>query len=111
MNEKVKQALDNIIGNAVSYAGQGASVSARIDDGDTIKIIIADTGAGIPAKDLPHVLDSFYRANAARTPGDNHIGLGLSIARRMLEAHGGSLTVASEEGRGTVATLLIPKRT
>ena len=58
---------------------------------------------------LPHILDSFYRVSAARTPGENHIGLGLSITRRMLEAHGGELQISSEEGKGTNVTLLIPK--
>jgi len=107
--DRITQALDNIVGNAISYAGAGASVSATIEDGENIRIHIIDTGIGIPAKDLPHILDSFYRVNSARSPGENHIGLGLSIASRMLESHGGKITISSQEGKGTSVTILIPK--
>jgi signal transduction histidine kinase len=107
--DRMTQVLDNIIGNAISYARAGASVSATVEDGDPVRICITDTGIGIPAKDLPHILDSFYRVNAARTPGENHIGLGLSIARRMVEAHGGKMAIASEEGQGTAVTITIPR--
>jgi signal transduction histidine kinase len=107
--DRIAQVLDNIIGNAISYAGAGASLTAVVEDGDPIRISITDTGAGIPANDLPHVLDAFYRVNAARTPSEGHIGLGLSIARRLVEAHGGQLLISSDEGKGTTATILIPK--
>ncbi len=107
--DRITQALDNIVGNAISYAGAGASVSAIIEDGENIRINIIDTGIGIPVKDLPHILDSFYRVNAARSPGENHIGLGLSIASRMVETHGGKITIASQVGKGTTVTIVIPK--
>lgn len=107
--DRITQVLDNIVGNAVSYAGNGASVNVILEDGDTVRISIVDTGVGIPEKDIPHILDSFYRVNTARTPDENHIGLGLSIARRMLEAHGGKITISSQEGKGTNVTILIPK--
>lgn len=107
--DRITQVLDNIVGNAISYAGKGASVRAVITDGDPVCISIIDTGGGIPANDLPHILDSFYRVNTARTPGENHIGLGLSIARRLIEAHHGKLTIESEEGKHTTVTLNLPK--
>ena len=107
--DRITQVLDNIVGNAITYAGTGATVSAIVEDTDPVQISIIDTGVGIPANDLPHILDSFYRVNAARTPGESHIGLGLSIARRMLEAHAGKVTISSEEGKGTNVTILIPK--
>lgn len=107
--DRITQVLDNIFGNAISYAGAGASVATAIEDGDPIRITISDTGIGIPAKDLPNILNPFYRVSAARTPGENHVGLGLSIARRMLEAHGGKLAISSEEGEGTSVTVVIPK--
>jgi two-component system, OmpR family, sensor histidine kinase BaeS len=107
--DRITQVLDNVIGNAISYAGAGAVVSAAVECADPVRITITDTGVGIPAKDLPHILDSFYRVSAARTPGENHIGLGLSIARRMIEAHGGTMAISSEQGKGTQVTILIPK--
>lgn len=107
--DRLTQVLDNIIGNAISYAGRDASVIVHIDDGDPVRITISDTGVGIPACDLPHILNSFYRVNAARTPGEDHMGLGLSIARKMVEGHGGKLLISSTVGKGTTATILIPK--
>lgn len=107
--DRITQVVDNILQNAISYAGEGAEVRVSIDDGETISIRIADTGKGIPAADLPYIFDSFYRADSARTPGDCHSGLGLSIARRLVEAHGGQLTVESASGKGTVVTILIPR--
>jgi two-component system sensor histidine kinase BaeS len=71
---------------------------------------VKDTGAGIAAEHLPFIFDPFYRADRARTPGANHSGLGLRIARGLVEAHGGTLTVESEVGRGTRAAFTLPIR-
>ncbi|MHB9037108.1 MAG: HAMP domain-containing sensor histidine kinase [Armatimonadota bacterium] len=107
--DRITQVLNNITENAISYAGKGAEVRVSLEDGDSVRISVSDTGKGIRAVDIPYVCDPFYRADAARTPGDCHSGLGLSIACRLIEAHGGKLTVSSEEGKGTTATILIPK--
>ena len=107
--DRLIQVLNNILENAISYAGEGAEVRVRLEDSDPVRMIIEDTGKGISAQDLPRIFDSFYRADAARTPGEYHSGLGLSIARRLVEAHGGTLTVSSEEGKGTLVTIEIPK--
>lgn len=106
--DRITQVLDNILGNAISYAGEGAAVTVSVEVGNPIRIRIADTGKGIAAGDLPYIFDSFYRADTARTPGECHSGLGLSIARRLIEAHGGTLTVSSEEGKGTMVDITIP---
>jgi two-component system sensor histidine kinase VicK len=108
--DRITQVLDNIIDNAVSYAGEGSHVNVALEDEDQISIIISDTGKGIRQKDIGSVLDPFYRADAARTPGDCHSGLGLSIASRLMEAHGGNLSITSEEDKGTTVTITIPKR-
>lgn len=107
--DRIIQVLDNIIENAISYAGKGSEVRVSLKDGDPVKISISDTGKGIPASHMPYVLGPFFRADAARTPGDCHSGLGLSIACKLIEAHGGSLTITSNEGRGTRVDILIPK--
>ena len=108
--DRMAQVFDNIIENAISYAGEGAQVKVSISDCDPIRVTIADTGRGIRAEDVPYVLDPFYRADAARTPNDCHSGLGLSIASRLIQAHGGGLTVTSEQGTGTTVTITLPKR-
>lgn len=107
--DRLAQVLDNILGNAISYAGEGAEVWVQLEDGDPVRLTIRDSGQGIRPEDLPYIFDSFYRADAARTPGDGHSGLGLSIARRLVQAHGGDLTVCSEEGKGTTVTIQIPR--
>lgn len=108
--DRIAQVLDNIIENAISYAGDGAEVKTSLDDGDSIRISISDTGKGIRADDMPYVLDPFYRADSARSPKDCHSGLGLSIACKLIEAHGGKLTISSKESIGTTVTVLIPKK-
>lgn len=109
--DRIAQVVDNVIGNAISHAGTGASVRVTIEDGDPVRISVVDTGIGIPARDLASVTEPFYRVSSSRTPGENHIGLGLSIARRILEAHGGSIGVSSEEGKGTRVVMTVPKGT
>ncbi len=108
--DRIAQVLDNIIGNAISYAGDGAELKVSLEDGDPVRISVSDTGKGIAKADIPYVLDPFYRADSARTPNDCHSGLGLSIASRLIEAHGGKLSIASEENSGTTVTILIPKK-
>jgi two-component system, OmpR family, sensor histidine kinase BaeS len=107
--DRITQVIDNILNNAISYAGEGSDIKISVEDEDPIKVHICDTGKGIPAEDLPYIFDSFYRADSARTPGEYHSGLGLSIARRLVEAHGGRLIVSSTEGNGTTVTVVIPR--
>ena len=109
--DRITQVLDNILENAISYAGKGAEVMVAIEKGENIKITVADTGKGIRAGDLPYIFDSFYRADTARTPSDSHSGLGLSIARKLVEVHGGTLNISSEEGKGTTVTIELPSET
>lgn len=109
--DRIAQVLDNIIGNAISYAGEGAEVRVSLEGGDPVRISVSDTGKGIRPEHIPYVLDPFYRADAARTPADCHSGLGLSIARGLVEAHGGKLAISSEEGRGTTVAITIPRAT
>jgi two-component system sensor histidine kinase BaeS len=108
---RLAQILDNLLDNAISYAGEGADVSVTVASGDPVSIIVADSGRGIAAKDLPYVFDAFYRGDAARTPGEHHSGLGLRIARGLAEAHGGALRIESVEGEGTRAILTLPPAT
>lgn len=106
--DRITQVIDNILQNAISYAGEGAEVTTSIENTNPVIINIRDTGKGISASDLPFIFDSFYRADSARTPGECHSGLGLSIARRLVEVHNGQLTISSKEGKGTTVTITIP---
>lgn len=106
--DRITQVLDNILENAISYAGNGAEIKVLLEGGKNIRISIIDTGKGIRADDLPYIFDSFYRADTARTPADSHSGLGLSIARKLVEIHGGTLNISSEEGKGTTVTIQLP---
>ncbi len=105
---RLAQVLDNLLDNAISYAGHGATVQLAVADNDPRTLVVCDSGAGITAEHLPYLFDPFYRADAARTPGDRHSGLGLRIARGLVEAHGGTLTLDSQSGAGTRVTITLP---
>jgi len=104
------QVLDNLLDNAISYAGAGATVAiALTQDAQSTRVVIHDTGQGIPAPHLPFIFDPFYRADKARSPKDNHSGLGLRIARGLIVAQGGTLEIVSVEGAGTDAVITFPR--
>ncbi|MBP6176914.1 MAG: HAMP domain-containing protein [Anaerolineales bacterium] len=101
--DRLKQVFLNLISNAIQYTPQGGDVflsMAKI--GEQARIIIRDTGPGIPAEDLPHIFDRFYRAEKSRTRSSTSgFGLGLSITQWIVEHHGGQIKVESKEGKGT----------
>lgn len=100
-------AVRNVLLNAVKYSGEGAQIEVRgSDEGGTVMIEIADTGAGIRAEDLPFVWDELWRASEAR--GVEGSGLGLSLVRVVVERHGGDVAVRSQLGRGTSVRLRLP---
>ncbi len=98
--------------NAIKYTAQGGKVSlALVDQDATVAIIVGDNGIGIAPADLPHIFDRFWRADVSRDrtgerPGT---GLGLAITKWIAEAHGGSISVQSRPGRGTVFTVALPR--
>ncbi len=109
---RIRQLLLNLVTNAIKYTPAGGKVSiGLVDQGEAAAIIIGDNGIGIPPADLPHIFDRFYRVDTARSrtgarPG---AGLGLAITKWIAEAHGGTITVQSRTGRGTVFTVTLPK--
>ncbi|GII31273.1 two-component sensor histidine kinase [Planotetraspora mira] len=106
---RVRQAVGNLVSNAVRHTPRGGSVRvcSRLD-GDHVVIDVEDTGSGIAAEDLAHVFDRFWRADKSRSRATGGSGLGLSIVRKLAEAHGGTVSAASEPGRGSVFTLRLP---
>jgi signal transduction histidine kinase len=97
----------NLLDNAVKYTEQGTiTLSAHERDGYAV-IEFADTGIGIPSEHLPHIFKRLYTVDPARSSGG--AGLGLSIARQIVQAHGGRIEVQSEAGNGTRFTVYLPK--
>lgn len=101
--DRLKQVFLNLIANAIQYTPQGGEVFLSLKKiGEQARIVIRDTGPGIPAADLPHIFDRFYRAEKSRTrSASSGFGLGLSITKWIVEHHGGRIEVQSKEGEGT----------
>lgn len=106
---RMGRVLANLVGNALRHTpsgGQIAICAARSDQG--VQIEVEDTGEGIKPEELPRVFDRFYRVEKSRSRTTGGAGLGLAIARGIIEAHGGEITVESAVGKGTKFRLLIP---
>jgi two-component system sensor histidine kinase BaeS len=101
----IGQVLSNLVSNALRYTPAGGSVTlgASREDGALV-LTVRDTGHGIDPAALPHVFDRFTRADPSRHDSE-HAGLGLAIAKALVEAHGGTIAVESEPGRGTAFTI------
>jgi two-component system OmpR family sensor kinase len=101
--DRLKQVLLNLVANAIQYTPPGGDIFLSLAKvGEQARIIIRDTGPGIPSEDLPHIFDRFYRAEKSRTRSKTSgFGLGLSIAYWIVEHHGGQIKVESKEGKGT----------
>ena len=106
---RMKQVLVNLIDNAIKYTLPGGSVvlSAFVSNGAAV-VEVVDTGIGIPAADLIHVFDRFFRADAVRGRSSGGAGLGLSIVKAICNAHGGSVSIQSTEGMGTSVRIQLP---
>lgn len=98
----IQRVLENLVGNALKYTTQGGKVSISAQPSEKgVGVSVADTGPGISEKDLPHVFDRFYKADPEESGSNGSMGLGLAIAKRILELHGSEILVISEEQRGT----------
>lgn len=108
--DRLKQVFINLLANAIQYTPQGGEVFLSLERiGEQARIIFRDTGPGIPAEDLPHIFERFYRAEKSRTRGKTTgFGLGLSIANWIVERHGGRIEVESKEGKGTTFAIWLP---
>lgn len=108
---RIREMLLNLVTNAIKYTPAGGTVSLALAQEDgAVVFTVADTGIGIAPGDLPHIFDRFWRADPARSrTGDRPgTGLGLAITKWIAEAHGGSITVQSRPGRGSVFTVRLP---
>jgi len=111
---RIRQALINLLDNGVKYTPPGGRVtvttaySAGPGQAGTVTVRVTDTGLGIPARDLPHVFDKFYRVKGVATSGVAGTGLGLAITKSIIEAHDGRIRVESVEGAGTTFAVELP---
>jgi signal transduction histidine kinase/transcriptional regulator with GAF, ATPase, and Fis domain len=108
---KLRQVLANLVDNAVKYSPDGGRVEIRLSrDNGRCRIAVADEGLGIPADELDRIFEKFYRLDPEQTHGVGGSGLGLYICRELVERMSGTLTVASEPGRGSTFTVELPVR-
>jgi hypothetical protein len=104
----IERVIENLLDNAVRHTPEGGSIQLKfsLQNGD-IAVRISDTGCGISGEDLPHIFDRFYQKDRAQEGKADHAGLGLAIAKRILELHNKSIAVESTAGSGTTFTFLL----
>jgi PAS domain S-box-containing protein len=104
---RIVQVLSNLIGNAIKFTDPGGEVTVRaVEHKERIEYLVSDTGAGIAEIDLPHIFDRYWKAK----PGSHGVGLGLAIAKGLVEAHGGTLGAESRLGQGSTFSFTLPRR-
>lgn len=107
---KLGQVVDNLVGNALKYTPRGSrvEVSARLASPELVEVAVRDNGPGIPAEDLPHVFERFYRVDKGRSREKGGTGLGLSIVKHIVQLHGGRVWVESRYGEGAGFLFTLP---
>jgi len=106
----LNEMITNLLFNAVKYTPENKTVHLNATGyNDHVRIEICDSGIGIPAEELPHVFEEFFRASNAQKREKDGTGLGLSIVKQIVERHGGTISVDSEESRGSKFTIILPK--
>lgn len=107
--DRIEQVLLNILSNAIKYTQEGGRIdidAMRIDG--QARVIVTDNGMGMAESEIPRIFERFYRVDKARSRAMGGTGLGLSISKQIVEEHGGSIEIESQEGKGTKATLVLP---
>ncbi|MCL6549267.1 MAG: HAMP domain-containing histidine kinase [Alicyclobacillus sp.] len=107
--DHLKRILTNLVDNALKHTPEGGRVSVQAAKaGRFVRVVVEDTGEGIPAADLPHIFERFYRVDKARSRRQGGTGLGLAIVKELVELYGGTIAADSEPGQGTAMTFTVP---
>jgi PAS domain S-box-containing protein len=111
-DDRLRQVVENILSNAIKFTPEGGAVDVRLErENQTAKFIVSDTGQGISAEFLPQIFERFRQADPSVTRRYGGLGIGLSLARDLVELHGGSITAESAgEGKGSIFTVKLPLR-
>jgi signal transduction histidine kinase len=108
-SNRLTQVLDNLVSNAVKFTNDGGTVSVTIGaENSAVRLVIADTGIGVPLEEQGQVFSRFFRASTATRLAIPGTGLGLAISRALVEQHGGTITFVSQEGKGTQVVVTLP---
>ena len=108
---RLKQIIGNLLTNAAKYTENGGRITlAASRDGDEAVIRVEDTGVGIAPEMLPRVFDLFTQVDHSHVRSEGGLGIGLTLVKRLVELHGGTITATSEPGRGSVFTVRLPAR-
>jgi signal transduction histidine kinase len=108
-SRRIGEVLRNLLENAVAHTGKGDTITVTARPlNKWVEVGVTDTGEGIPAKDLPNIFERLYRVDKSRTRATGGSGLGLTIAKRLVEAHGGKIEVQSEPGKGSRFSFTVP---
>jgi signal transduction histidine kinase len=109
--DRFRQVVQNLVENALRHTPSGGEVRVILNNnGDGVHMVVADTGTGIGAQDLPHIFEHFYRADESRARSSGGTGMGLAIVKSLVEAHGGRVSVESAPGAGTIFTITLPRQ-
>jgi two-component system sensor histidine kinase GlrK len=107
---RIEQVLDNLLSNALKYSPEGSLVKLRMSPGrdeGLLFIAVMDAGPGIPAEEVPHIFERFYQGRTKSRHASVGSGLGLALAKKVVEAHGGRIWVESEVGKGTTVRFIL----
>jgi signal transduction histidine kinase len=107
----ISQVITNLVDNAIQYSGEARDVTVRVSARDRrVMVAVTDRGVGIPPSELDRVFERFYRGGDAHTRAVKGSGLGLTLVKEIVDAHGGTVRVESEVGRGSTLTVELPAR-
>ena len=108
--DRVNQVLDNLIGNAIKFSPNGGCVTVRLSATDgMVQVSVSDSGIGIPADQLDRIFERFYQVDGSATRKFGGAGLGLTIVKRIVEAHGGRIWAESQVGHGSTFSFTLPR--